>query len=262
MQPFDHGPFDRRYFEVLHPAIVAAGCEPYRVDEDPAASIPIDGIEAGIRESAVCVADITVDNPNVWFELGFAIACGKEVVLLCSKTRNSRFPFDIQHRSIITYDQEAPGDFERLGASVTARLKAALEKGQRIDAIAAAGPVAETEGLSPQEISALAIVLTWNLDPDSPPAAYGIREDMAKAGFTAVAAAVAVKSLLRKGYLVTIAATGGFNREDYTGYEVTPNGEAWLIANQEKLALRQPTRKKDGKAESFDDFPSNDDLPF
>ena len=33
MQPFDGGPFDRRYKDVFAPAIKAAGLEPYRVHQ-------------------------------------------------------------------------------------------------------------------------------------------------------------------------------------------------------------------------------------
>ncbi len=65
IQPFDKGPFDKRYDDVLTPAIERAGLQPYRVDRDPSVTIPIEGIETGIRESEACLADITTDNPNV-----------------------------------------------------------------------------------------------------------------------------------------------------------------------------------------------------
>jgi hypothetical protein len=90
IQPFDRGKFDKRYEDVLVPAITRAGLEPYRVDRDPSVSIPIQDIEAGIESSRACLADITTDNPNVWFELGYAIASRREVVLICSEERTSR----------------------------------------------------------------------------------------------------------------------------------------------------------------------------
>jgi hypothetical protein len=68
MQPFDRGEFDRRFDEIYKPAIEEAGFDPYRVDRDPTASIPIESIEAGIVGSVACFADVTIDNPNVWFE--------------------------------------------------------------------------------------------------------------------------------------------------------------------------------------------------
>jgi hypothetical protein len=97
IQPFDKGPFDRRYEDVLSPAIKNADLEPYRVDQDPSVSIPIDSIEIGIQGSNVCLADITLDNPNVWFEVGYAIAANKEVVF--SEDRKTPFPFDVQHHN-------------------------------------------------------------------------------------------------------------------------------------------------------------------
>jgi hypothetical protein len=65
VQPFDKGPFDKRYDDVLAPAIEAAGVKPYRVDRDPSVLIPIETIEEYIRESEYCLADISLDNPNV-----------------------------------------------------------------------------------------------------------------------------------------------------------------------------------------------------
>ena len=53
MQPFDRGKFDRRYLDTFAPAIAEAGLEPYRVDEDPAASIPIDEVERQIMLARV-----------------------------------------------------------------------------------------------------------------------------------------------------------------------------------------------------------------
>lgn len=126
IQPFDGGAFDSRYDDVLTPAIVAARLEPYRVARDPSVRIPIENIERGIKSSAICLADITLDNPNVWFELGYAIACSREIVLICSTDRRTK-PFDIQHRHIITYKAEAPRDFDRLKHEITPRLMAAQE---------------------------------------------------------------------------------------------------------------------------------------
>jgi len=65
IQPFDGGAYDKRYKDVYAPAIVAAGYEPYRVDHDASVSVPIESIEAGIRNAMVCLADISEENPNV-----------------------------------------------------------------------------------------------------------------------------------------------------------------------------------------------------
>jgi len=96
IQSFDKGKFDQRYIDVFEPAIRAAGLEPYRVDRDPSVTIPIEQIEEGIKSSKICFADITLDNPNIWYELGFAFASDKDVVMVTEERQ--RFPFDIQHR--------------------------------------------------------------------------------------------------------------------------------------------------------------------
>ena len=138
IQPFDGGgPYDRRYEELLVPAIEHAGLEPYRVDRDPGATVLIDQIEQGIKQACVCVADISEDNPNVWFELGYAIANNRRVVLLCSHDRNGPFPFDVQHRPIVRYKTSSPSDFSSARSEIIQRLKAIQqsshgEKGTRL----------------------------------------------------------------------------------------------------------------------------------
>ncbi len=127
IQPFDSGKFDKRYEAVFKPPVEAAGLEPYRVDRDPTVEVPIEAIEEGIRNASICLADITSDNPNVWYELGFAFAAGRPVVMVCSDERTGKkYPFDIQHRAVTPYQSEAPQDFNELQAAVTERLKSLL----------------------------------------------------------------------------------------------------------------------------------------
>jgi len=117
IQPFDKGAYDKRYEDVIVPAITNAGLEDYRVDRDPGTKILIEAIEEGIRCSDACIAEITTDNPNVWYELGFAIANGKPLVMICnSKERSGPFPFDVRHRAIINVRARIPEGFS--GASI------------------------------------------------------------------------------------------------------------------------------------------------
>ncbi len=137
IQPFDSGKYDKRFHDIYKPAVIAAGLEPYRVDYDPGVLVPIDAIEKGIKQAAICLADISADNPNVWYELGFAFASDRPVVMVCSEERAGRkYPFDIQHRSIIPYMADAPSDFDKLRESLTAKLKAISERSEVLDQIA------------------------------------------------------------------------------------------------------------------------------
>lgn len=126
IQPFDHGKYDRRYEEIIKPTVEECGLIAYRVDEDCASIIPIESIHMKIRESSICIAEITTDNPNVWYELGYALALEKNVVMLCSEDRTTQFPFDIRHRNILVYKTQTMSDFEELKNKIKNRIKAYL----------------------------------------------------------------------------------------------------------------------------------------
>ena len=98
IQPFN-SKFDKRYRDVYKPALEQAGLDPYRVDQDPSTEGVMDSIEQQIRDATICLADITTDNPNVWYELGYAFAAGRSVVMVCSGEREAKLPFDIQHQN-------------------------------------------------------------------------------------------------------------------------------------------------------------------
>lgn len=123
IQLFDNDKFDKRFKDVYSPAIFNAGYEPYRVDKDLSAEIPIESIDNNIRTVSAVLADITIDNPNVWFEVGLAIAYKKRTILICSDERNGKYPFDIQQRSIISYKTSSLSDYENLKTEITNKLK-------------------------------------------------------------------------------------------------------------------------------------------
>jgi len=262
MQPFDGSTFDQRYEEVFAPAVHAAGLVPYRVDQDPKVSIPIQEIESGIRKASICLAEITLDNPNVWFELGFAIACGKEVVLVCSDARSTRFPFDVQHRTIIRYTTGSPSDFDRLKRGITEKIQGYLEKARTLESISEVAPLAsKQDGLSHHEIVALAAI-AQNIQHESDHAtSWQIKRDMESSGFTPVATTFALKVLTQRGYLEWARYPG--DNDEYFGYQLTEKGWAWVLSNQEKFALRAEPRATKPRAKPSTGFDEpDDDIPF
>lgn len=239
MQPFDGSVFDSRYEDVFAPAIRDAGLEAYRVDQDPKVSIPIQEIENGIRDSGICLADISLDNPNVWFELGFAIASFKEVVLVCSDQRQAKFPFDVQHRSIIRYSTGAPRDFDVLRQNITKRIKALLQKVETLSSISDISKLRKIEGLEQHEVVALA-ALGENIDTTEDVAAvYQIRRDMENYGFTKLATTMALKTLYDKG-LIESGEYRDYEGESYTGYALTETGWQWILENKQQFVLKRP----------------------
>lgn len=258
IQPFDGGAFDKRYDDTFAPAIVAAQLEPYRVDRDAAAAIPIEDIETGIRRADVCLADISIPNPNVWFEVGYSIAAGKPIVLVCHDDPQRRFPFDIQHRAVITYRTDSLRDFEELRSKITDRLRAALKKEENLGRLARSAVVNEVEGLNSIEIASLVTVAS-NVDgPLDQISAWNIRQDMEKSGYTRIACTLGLASLVGKVMLSSERIDD--HDGEYTVYQVTEKGFSWLFHNQDKLVLHQepPRRRSNYSGMGVDD----DDVPF
>jgi len=82
----------------------------YRVDQLPVPGDLTRQILDGIRESAFVVADLTGNNLNVAFEVGYAAALGKDLVLLSEDV--AALPFDVRNLRAIAYAREPPGLFE------------------------------------------------------------------------------------------------------------------------------------------------------
>ena len=272
IQPFDEGDYDRRYKEVLVPAIKAAGLEPYRVDQDPSVTGIMESIEEGIEESSVCLADISINNPNVWYELGYARASGRQVVLLCEAVRRDAFPFDVKNLPIIKYATSAPSDFKSASSEITkqlmARLKTVtendLEKVKRfvkiVDPSASVAPISRLEELEDEEFSGLIAVAEERDDPKHGISASSFRRKMTRAGFMDVAATLALESLVRKKMVERYEAHD-YDGDPYTMIRATSTGMEWLIANREYLTLHV-SDVKTGTAAAQEVEITDDDIPF
>ncbi len=253
IQPFDKGPYDKRFDDVLVPAIKAAGLQPYRVDKDITAATPIEAIEDGIRGAVVCLADITTDNPNVWYELGFAYACGTPVVMVCAEVRaGKQYPFDIRHRSIFSYTVESRGDFDKLEAGVTERLKAAMNKGAAIIQLADAGQVvAQVSGLSQPEMTVIALLAGSLSSPHGTYQLSSLRNECERAGLTALGVTMGIRKLISKGFILAKAEEESYTNDLYDAVGIEEKGWEWMEANEDKFSLLK------NRPEYLDD-----DIPF
>lgn len=261
IQPFDGGKFDKRFDDVFAPAVAAAGLEAYRVDRDSGVAVPIDNIERGIHEAAACLVDVTVDNPNVWFELGYAIAAKKDICLVCSKERIGAFPFDIQHRRIITYSPDSPRDFSALGDAITERLIAIRKQQETRADIRAITKEPETAGLADYEAAALACVASEIGGIEDYVSNWNLREEMEKAGFNRLACNVAVRGLRAKGLIrVEMKPAENFNDGPYEAYAMEESGWDWVTANTHTLNLKARAPKP--RAIRSMDKPFDDEIPF
>lgn len=249
----------QRYRDVFKPAIEAvSGLTAYRVDEDPTVEIGFEGIHAGIDIAAICFAEITLDNPNVWYELGYALARGKSVVLACSEERPSSYPFDVQHRGIISYTLDSKGAFEDLQGRITEKLTALLKKSAEMGNIETFVASRDGEGLSALEISALVTIAgqTEALDRNERVPSWHVKEAMDKAGFNEFGTAVAIRQLVVRE-MVRVFEDEDHNGNQYTTCTLDHAGIAWILANLDQLNL-----KRDPKPPPKPPTSSDDDFPF
>jgi hypothetical protein len=238
IQPFDGAKFDKRFLDVYKPAIEQAGLEAYRVDADPGVLIPIESIEKGIRQATICLADISTDNPNVWYELGFAFAAKRSVVMVCSDERVGRkYPFDIQHRSIIPYQADSPSDFEKLKSNLTTKLKALLQQENVLEEIANAAPVSEFHGLSQPEILILAVIAGEAYLPSLSASVSSVKRGAERAGLTGMGFNVAVRRLLQKRLIGETELWDEHSNEGYPGMSITESGWVWIDQNEKQFVL-------------------------
>lgn len=246
IQPFDSGKYDKRYQGIYKPAIEAAGLESYRVDNDAGVLVPIDAIEKGIKQSAICLADITEDNPNVWYELGYAFASDRPVVMVCSVDRpGKKYPFDIQHRSIIPYMADAPSDFDKLRDSLTAKLKAISERSEVLDQIADSTPMATIEGLTTIETLVLAVVAGEAFMPGSAVSVAGAKRDAERAGITNMGFNLALRKLIAKRFVRLEDIWDERLDESYSGLAVAEIGWEWIEVNESRFVLHRQDKKND-----------------
>lgn len=255
IQPFHNGKYDKRFHGCFKPAIEVAGLEAYRVDHDPSVDVPISSIEEGIKNAAICLAEITEDNPNVWYELGYAFAIGKPVVMVCADSRE-KFPFDIQHRNVIRYGSEAPQDFEILKNNIAKTIKARLSKAEIMSQFADSVMIEEIEGLSNQEIVVIALIATESLKPDDRSPLRAIKIEAENQGMTAIAFQLAIRRLNTKSFVV-ISEYVDSDGYEYPVIGLTENAWKWIDKNEGIFKLK----KSKSRLAPPDDF-SDEDIPF
>ena len=250
IQPFSPK-FDKRYDEDYKPALEAAGLEAYRVDQDPRTERLIDSIEEEIHKATICLADITTDNPNVWYELGYAFAVGRSVIMVCSNERDGKYPFDIQHRTVINYASDSRSDFDKLRDEISTRAKALVKKNEARQVIEAQ-PVAPTNSLKEAEILVLGLAAGETALPGQWVNAWSLRECAKNAGLSRIVVSVAIRGLQQKGFVEFNRVQDEDSGEMFDGVTVTDAAWTWLYRNDSLFTGR---KKEDAVPLTKDDIP-------
>jgi hypothetical protein len=105
------------------------GLKCWRVDEIYTPGLITKEIVSGILHADIVVADLTDQNPNVFYELGIAHATSNKTILTTQSIE--KLPFDISQYGVIRYENTFSG-FNELRISLDKAIKTLLVK-QNID---------------------------------------------------------------------------------------------------------------------------------
>jgi hypothetical protein len=112
--------FNNAYYFGIKQPIELRGRKCERVDQDAFTGDIVDRIKTRIRGSELVIADITGNNPNMFFEVGYAEGLGKTIILI-SQVQDT--PFDLKTRRQIRHD---PQDILLLADALSEQLDASL----------------------------------------------------------------------------------------------------------------------------------------
>jgi O-acetyl-ADP-ribose deacetylase (regulator of RNase III) len=114
--------FDRVHGEIIQPAIRGLDLDAVRSDEIGRAGSIHEQMFRYIATAAVAIVDITLFNPNVYYELGVRHALRPSVTVLIRR-RGSAVPFNIQDQRVIDYEiDDAPEAVKRIRDFIVAGL--------------------------------------------------------------------------------------------------------------------------------------------
>ena len=95
--------FNRVYGEFIKPALEGAGFEVFRADEEMRAGEIRKDMFQELLLADLVVVDLSIDNPNVWYELGVRHGLRKRGVIQIG-SRRERLPFDVVTDRTLRYE--------------------------------------------------------------------------------------------------------------------------------------------------------------
>ena len=117
---------DNLWTEGISPAIEAAGYKPFRIDKHDHNNRIDDEIIAAIRRSKFLVADFTGQRGGVYFEAGFALGLGQQVIWLCREDVLNEVHFDTRQYNHITWENDK---LPELARALKLRIEATIGRG-------------------------------------------------------------------------------------------------------------------------------------
>lgn len=103
-------PYNEVYSDVIKKLCEESRIDAVRADEIYGPGIIIKDVVDRIAKSQIVIADISPTNPNVYFEVGYALALGKPIILLAQRRGpEAPLPFDLSAFRVLFYDDSIGG---------------------------------------------------------------------------------------------------------------------------------------------------------
>ena len=166
------GRCDQIYNNIIKPAVKRCRLTVKRADEDPGPHKIMVSIQDNIRNCRFVIANMTGLNPNVFYELGFAHALHKEVILVVQESQE-KIPFDVNDYWHVKYN---------LGVRGTATFRSKLEgeimaAKKRTENVANQTPLKTASGEVPSQIQHVSLVVkNWEAARDFYRDVVGLKE--------------------------------------------------------------------------------------
>lgn len=100
--------YEALFQDVIKPVCESEGLLANRADSTFMPGLVIEDIKRQIAESRIVIAEITPANPNVYYELGFADALDKPLILIADRKEGLK-PFDVRAYRTIFYENSIGG---------------------------------------------------------------------------------------------------------------------------------------------------------
>ena len=118
-------PYDELYEEVIKPVCAEFKIEAVRADEVYGPGLIIGDVMRQIDEANLIIAEITPSNPNVYYEVGYAHARVKPMVLIADRSME-KLPFDLSPFRTLFYENSIDGK-RRIEEGLRKHIKASLD---------------------------------------------------------------------------------------------------------------------------------------
>lgn len=100
-------PFSQEFDSVflgIKESVAESGLRCTRVDQEIFSGGIMDRVRKNIATAGTIIADLSMHNPNVYYELGLGHAWNKNVIMITQDV--GRIPFDLKHLRMVVYDRE------------------------------------------------------------------------------------------------------------------------------------------------------------